>query len=684
MTASTRQPPAGGPKGTLRADDLVRTLHEGDHDAFIRFFRLYRAPVYHFAWRLLRDDAAAAGATRDALTAAFRLAILDDDVTDLETLTFRCALEACEAQRAAQMPEGESPGCPGRRGGAAAGKRAPHGSGSRPRSSLSSSGSARRSCCTTFREWTSPGPRQSSGSAWRRPARCCSARARSSARRCAARPGYMSDRTCRQAEEALAGAVGLGLDDDGLARLRRHAGYCRPCRKVMRTWTAAGVGLAAVLLPPPPPESLAAAPVFGDVVGPAPDAGRSRPLLLLPLARTVQALRGRAAAWVIAAACLALAGGLVVQGLGLRPVVLMQSVGPTIRLIVAPPADGSEPAAARGVGREATTTTAPAVGISGDGAAGPAAASPAGPAQPGAPADDAAPTESADDAAPPGETPSAGGSPSDTRDEASETEDPGQSASSAAADRRAADSGKAAKANGKAAKASGKAAKASGKAAKASAKATARLRRPTARRATARRPRARRAAARRAATARRATAAARRRTEGGCRWTLRRPDRPARTRWRVRQLLLQAAETINSSLDSPALEQTILGEAARLTGADAAALLRLRGDVLVGARGHRAERPGARRVRRPLRDLRPRPRSRRRRGRPGATRRTRGPGGPWSVAPLASPLRSNRRTYGTLALSLPRGAGVRRRGQGLTAHVRPPGGDRARQSPAHG
>ena len=46
-------------------------------------------------------------------------------------------------------------------------------------------------------------------------------------------------------------------------------------------------------------------------------------------------------------------------------------------------------------------------------------------------------------------------------------------------------------------------------------------------------------------------------------------------------LLLQAAETINSSLDSPVLEQTILGEAVRLMGADAAALLLVRGDVLV-------------------------------------------------------------------------------------------------------
>ena len=47
------------------------------------------------------------------------------------------------------------------------------------------------------------------------------------------------------------------------------------------------------------------------------------------------------------------------------------------------------------------------------------------------------------------------------------------------------------------------------------------------------------------------------------------------------RLLLEAAETINSSLDSPALETTILGEASRLTGADASALLVSRGDVLV-------------------------------------------------------------------------------------------------------
>jgi diguanylate cyclase (GGDEF)-like protein len=114
------------------------------------------------------------------------------------------------------------------------------------------------------------------------------------------------------------------------------------------------------------------------------------------------------------------------------------------------------------------------------------------------------------------------------------------------------------------------------------------------------------------------------------------------------QLLLQAAETINSSLDSPALEQTILGEAARLAGADAAALLELRGDVLVAREViGLSDRE---------RDAFVVPFETSVHGRAlvggevlleqsGGV----GPGGPWSVT-AAAPLRSNRRTYGTLAL----------------------------------
>ena len=448
MTASTRQPPAGGPN---RADDLLHPLREGDRDAFVRYFRLFRASVYHFARRLLRDDAAAADATRDALTAAFRHAILDDEITDLEVLTFRCALDACEARPgpAPAIPEGERPGSPG----APRGIGGPEEDAARQRFETALDALEPRQRAALLLHDLQGMDVARSAAVLRLGTEAAGAllfRAREEFREALhGPPGYGDGRKCRQAEEALAGAVGLGLDDDGLARLQRHAGYCRPCRKVMKTWTAAGVGLAAVLMPPPLPEALAAAPVFGDVDGPVPGTGWGRPgVLLLPLARVGRALKGRAAAWVVAAACLALAGGLVVHGLGLRPVVLMQSVGPAVRLIVAPPADGSEPAAARGAGRETTTTTAPAIGISGDGAAGPTAASSVGPAQPGTPADTAQPGTPADDTAPPGETPPADGSQSGESEAAPEAEKPDQQASSSA-DRRAGDDDKEAKASRK-------------------------------------------------------------------------------------------------------------------------------------------------------------------------------------------------------------------------------------------
>jgi GAF domain-containing protein len=58
-------------------------------------------------------------------------------------------------------------------------------------------------------------------------------------------------------------------------------------------------------------------------------------------------------------------------------------------------------------------------------------------------------------------------------------------------------------------------------------------------------------------------------------------DLPVRDRAGRSQLLLEAAETINSSLDSASLETTILAEATRLAGAQKSALLISRGDVLV-------------------------------------------------------------------------------------------------------
>jgi GAF domain-containing protein len=61
----------------------------------------------------------------------------------------------------------------------------------------------------------------------------------------------------------------------------------------------------------------------------------------------------------------------------------------------------------------------------------------------------------------------------------------------------------------------------------------------------------------------------------------RQSDRIAR-----QQLLLEAAETVNRSLDSPSLETTILAEASRLMHAQRSAVLVVRGDVLLAQEVH--------------------------------------------------------------------------------------------------
>ena len=160
----------------------------------------------------------------------------------------------------------------------------------------------------------------------------------------AARSTDLPGGTCRQAEQAAAGAVGQGLGDDELRRLRRHTAYCRTCRAVMKSWGGAPIGLAVLLRQPPVPQALAAAPVFGGPpAGEAPVAAGTGVLgrVFRPVGR---ALRSRSAAYVVAAACIALAVGVAFRQEGVRQFVLAESVGPAIRLVIAPPAEAGKPA----------------------------------------------------------------------------------------------------------------------------------------------------------------------------------------------------------------------------------------------------------------------------------------------------------------------------------------------------
>jgi DNA-directed RNA polymerase specialized sigma24 family protein len=317
-TVSTRQSPAGGPRGTSHSDALLRELRRGERDAFVRYFELFRVPVYGFARQLLDDDAAAVAATTETFAVVLRRAVLDEGATDLQTLTFRSALDACAA-----------------RAGAVGVPRRPTTETSRPFEAALESLDLRRRAALLLHDVHGL---DAAGIAavfaiTEEAAGAELFRAREEFRAAfdagSARP---EGRGCRQAEQAVAGAVGMGIAGDQLQRLRLHAAYCRPCRRAMRTWGAAPVGLAAVLEPAPLPQALAEPPVFGGAIAAAP-VPSPRAGLLATLRPAAHFLGSRTVAYLVAVACLALAAGVAINAQGVRPSLLFQSVGPAVRLV---------------------------------------------------------------------------------------------------------------------------------------------------------------------------------------------------------------------------------------------------------------------------------------------------------------------------------------------------------------
>ena len=463
ITASTRQPPAGDPKATVDLDGLLGELRQGDRAAFERYYRLFRAPVHHFAWRLLRDERAAVAATREALVGVFRRAILGDGVGDLEVLTYAGALALCE-EHAGVAGAGGDPGTPAtaapahrlhkhettelmrRRFEGALDCLEPRQRAALLLHDLAGLGTARAAVVLGVGEEAAAALLFKAREEFRAALR--------------ERGGDVARGGCRQAEEGLTGAVGLGMSEDERLRLARHADYCRPCRKVMKGWAEAAAGLAVVLAEPRLPQALAAGPVFDDV----PERPAAPPVHRRALAAAGRTLRGRAAAWAVAVACIALAGGVIAHGFGVQPLVLMQSVGPAIRLVVTSPV-GEEPAVARPAGQ----SSARAAGQSSAEAPGTAvtSAAPAG-AQSPAPVQSPAPGPPPSDDAPAPDATAAGQATGDRQVAQAESLAPPAPPSRTAAKAAA----KAAKAAAKDARATARAARAATKApAKAAAKA---------------------------------------------------------------------------------------------------------------------------------------------------------------------------------------------------------------------
>ena len=300
--ASARQAPAGGLDDTVHLDRLLQELRRGERDAFVGYFQLFRAQVYGFALHLLGDETAAVAATTQAFVAAFREIILDEDAADLRVVTFRQALDAC-VDRAGGPREG-APADRARRG------ETPPAHGRRLGDIVVLTGAAldsmdvRRRAALLLHDVHGLDIVQTAAvfSASTEAAGAQLFRARETFQQAlAARSTDLPGGTCRQAEQAAAGAVGQGLGDDELRRLRRHTAYCRTCRAVMKGWGGAPIGLAVLIKPPPVPQALATAPVFGggEPAGEAPAAAGTGALgRILPASRKgapeqVRRLRGR-------------------------------------------------------------------------------------------------------------------------------------------------------------------------------------------------------------------------------------------------------------------------------------------------------------------------------------------------------------------------------------------------------
>jgi DNA-directed RNA polymerase specialized sigma24 family protein len=343
LTASTRQPPAGGPGSASDPDELLQGLRRGERDDFVRYFQLFRTPVYDFSLRLLRDEEAAVAATAEALSAAFRRVVLDAGPADLQALTYKCALDACLARAAATTGAASAAGDVQGGGPQDGTSRPTSEDGSRVAAALESLELRQRAALLLH---------DVQGLSAARLAVVFGVTAEAAAAllfrsrvtfRGAFHVRHVKDEKCRQAEQAVAGTVGLGLSSGELDRLRSHATYCRPCRKAIGRWRPGAFGLALALeQAPPPPEALAAPPVFGAaaVVLAPPAAAGWLARMLLPAGRV---LRSRTAAYVVAAACLALAAGLALNEEAVRQFVIFESVGPAVELVRAPGAEAATP-----------------------------------------------------------------------------------------------------------------------------------------------------------------------------------------------------------------------------------------------------------------------------------------------------------------------------------------------------
>ncbi len=75
----------------MAEEDLVRDARQGSEQAFLAIYRLHRAPVFQFAWRLTGSRAAAEDITQECFLALVRGTAFDGDRGTLRTYLFGIA-----------------------------------------------------------------------------------------------------------------------------------------------------------------------------------------------------------------------------------------------------------------------------------------------------------------------------------------------------------------------------------------------------------------------------------------------------------------------------------------------------------------------------------------------------------------------------------------------------------------
>jgi DNA-directed RNA polymerase specialized sigma24 family protein len=298
-------------------DTFLDDLRNGERDAFVHLYQLYRLPVYDLVRRLAHGSQDAVAIVREVFVAAYSQILLHNGPIDLRPLIYRVALDTCHDHAGTTDGRGERAHLvalpqPGERKQNELGRRFELALGTlgerqytalllhdvhglRHDETAAVLGlSIEATLALLFR----------AGEEFRRSFGDLSS-------------GQL-DGSCRLAETAAASAVGRRtLQADEVRRLREHAGYCRQCRMTMATWGSGPVGLALFLKEASLPKVLQAAPVFG-IFGSAGDAGAFARGATGPakgstgvagssltlLAVVGRALASKTAAYVVAAVCL--------------------------------------------------------------------------------------------------------------------------------------------------------------------------------------------------------------------------------------------------------------------------------------------------------------------------------------------------------------------------------------------